>query len=159
MEATKTKAIVTLSVLLVSSLFLNFYLLNRPTKKIVTTITERDTVITHRVDYDTVWLQNTVYKDRYHYDTLIVENTIYLKDTVNNYFFGEKDYDLSINAMKLENYKLDIHHRDTITLREIQTVKTKERKFSIGVGVGYGYGLKSNSAEPFVGVSITYKLF
>lgn len=150
------------ALLLIMSLAANIALISRPREREVVEITHRDTIVEFRHSTDTIYLKNTIYRDRYHYDTLIVENTVYLKDTLHDYTFKEKEYDLDIRAMKLDSYKLDVHMRDTVRITETNTVTVKENKqrpFTIGVGVGYGVGMQSRQFEPFVGVSINYRIF
>lgn len=158
MEATKTKILYILILLLCISITANVIQCNdKQVETETVTVVERDTIVDIIRDYDTVFVSNTVYKDRYYYDTLIVNNTIYLKDTLMDYSFSERDYDLAVKAMVLDSYKLNIHAKDTIILKE--TVKTKEKKYSVGIGVGIGVGAKTKNVEPFIGISITRKLF
>lgn len=154
-----------LTVILTLSLLSNFYLyfLREPvTKEVKVEVVKKDTVTDVIRDYDTVYVEKTKYKDRYHYDTVHVADKVYVRDTLMNYAFNEKDYDLSVYAVKLDRYKLDIHARDTITFTktEIKTV-VKPKKNLIGLGVigGYGYGFNSKSVEPFIGVGVTLNLF
>lgn len=146
-------------------MMINFYLyfLRPPMiKETKTEIIKRDTIVNTIRDFDTVYVTNTKYKDIYHYDTIHKENKVYIQDTVHNYAFNEKDYNLDINAVRLENYKLDIHTRDTIKYTETvyQTIyKPKKNKIAIGVQGGYGYGFKSRQIEPYVGLGITINLF
>lgn len=151
--------------LLIISLMLNGYLyfLRPPMiKETKTEIIKRDTIVNTIRDFDTVYVTNTKYKDIYHYDTIHKENKVYIQDTVHNYAFKEKDYNLDINAVRLENYKLDIHTKDTIKYTETvyQTIyKQRKNKIAIGVQGGYGYGFKSKQLEPYVGLGITINLF
>ena len=151
--------------LLIISLMLNFYLyfLRPPMiKETKTEIIKRDTIVNTIRDFDTVYVTNTKYKDIYHYDTIHKENKVYIQDTVHNYAFKEKDYNLDINAVRLDNYKLDIHTRDTIKYTETvyQTIyKPRKNKIAIGVQGGYGYGFKAKQLEPYVGLGITINLF
>ena len=143
---------------------LNFYLyfLRQPMIKETTTeVIKRDTIINIKKDFDTVFVSNTKYKDIYHYDTIHHNNIVYVKDTIHNYVFKEKDYDLDINAVRLDNYKLDIHTKDTIKYTETvyQTIyKPKKNYFTLGLSVGYGYGFKSKDVQPFVGITATYNI-
>ena len=151
--------------LLIISLMLNFYLyfLRPPMiKETKTEIIKRDTIVNTIRDFDTVYVTNTKYKDIYHYDTIHKENKVYIQDTVHNYAFKEKDYNLDINAVRLDNYKLDIHTKDTIKYTETvyQTIyKQRKNKIAIGVQGGYGYGFKAKQLEPYVGLGITINLF
>ena len=146
-----------LTILLTISLLTNFYLyfIREPiVKENRIEIIKKDTI----VDY----VAKTVYKDRYHYDTIHIKDKTYIQDTLHNYAFKEKDYDLDINAVRLDNYKLDIHTKDTIKYTETvyQTIyKPKKNKISIGLQGGYGYGFKARQLEPYVGLGITINLF
>ena len=78
-----------------------------------------------------------------------------------SYIPSEKEYDLNINAVKLDNYKLDIHAKDTVKYVETvyQTInKPKKNHFTLGLSVGYGYGIKSKDIQPFVGITATYNI-
>ena len=151
--------------LLIISLMLNFYLyfLRPPMiKETKTEIIKRDTIVNTIRDFDTVYVTNTKYKDIYHYDTIHKENKVYIQDTVHNYAFNEKDYNLDINAVRLDNYKLVIHTKDTIKYTETvyQTIyKPNKNKIVIGVQGGYGYGFNSKQLEPYVGLGITINIF
>ena len=155
---------VLLIILLTISIILNFYLfLRQPMiKETMTEVIKRDTIINIKKDFDTVFVSNTKYKDIYHYDTIHHNNIVYVKDTIHNYAFKEKDYDLDINAVRLDNYKLDIHTKDTIKYTETvyQTIyKPKKNKIAIGVQGGYGFGFKSKQLEPYIGLGININLF
>ena len=158
-------------VLLTISICLNFYLyfLREPLlKEIKTEVIKKDTIVTFKKDFDTVYISQTKYNDIYHFDTIHVTNKltnvekVYIHDTIKNYSFNEKDYDLSINAVKLDNYKLDIHKKDTVKYTETvyQTInKPKKNWITIGINAGYGYGFKSRQLEPFIGLGINFNLF
>ena len=144
---------------------LNFYLyfLRQPIiKETRTEVIKRDTIVNIIKDFDTVYVSKTKYKDIYHYDTIHHNDIVYVKDTVHNYAFKEKDYNLDINAVRLDNYKLDIHTKDTIKYTETvyQTIyKPKRNKITIGVQGGYGYGFRSKQLEPYIGLGININLF
>lgn len=154
-----------LTILLTISLLTNFYLyfIREPiVKENRIEIIKKDTIVDYVKSFDTVYLAKTVYKDRYHYDTIHIKDKTYIQDTLHNYAFKEKDYDLDINAVRLDNYKLDIHTKDTIKYTETvyQTIyKPKKNKISIGLQGGYGYGFKARQLEPYVGLGITINLF
>ena len=154
-----------LTILLTMSLLTNFYLyfIREPiVKENRIEIIKKDTIVDYVKSFDTVYLAKTVYKDRYHYDTIHIKDKTYIQDTLHNYAFKEKDYDLDINAVRLDNYKLDIHTKDTIKYTETvyQTIyKPKKNKISIGLQGGYGYGFKARQLEPYVGLGITINLF
>lgn len=156
---------VLLTILLTVSMCLNFYLyfLKPPMiKETKTEIIKRDTIVNIKKDFDTVYVSKTKYKDIYHYDTIHHNDIVYVKDTVHNYAFKEKDYNLDINAVRLDNYKLDIHTKDTIKYTETvyQTIyKPRKNKIAIGVQGGYGYGFRSKQLEPYIGLGININLF
>ena len=157
-------------ILLTISICLNFYLyfLREPlVKEIKTEVVKKDTVVTFKKDFDTVYITQTKYSDIYHFDTIHVKDQItnvekvYIHDTIKNYSFNEKEYDLDINAVKLDNYKLNIHAKDTVRYTETvyQTInKPKKNHFTLGLSVGYGYGIKSKDIQPFVGITATYNI-
>lgn len=165
MKEKNVKALIILTVILTLSLLTNFYLyfLKEPvTKEVKVEVVKKDTIANVIRDFDTVYISKTEYNDRYHYDTVHVADKVYVRDTIRNYDFKEKDYNLSIYAVKLDKYKLDIHAKDTITYTktEIKTVvKPKKNLISVGIIGGYGYGFNSKSVEPFIGAGITLNLF
>ena len=158
-------------VLLTISICLNFYLyfLREPlVKEVKTEVVKKDTIVTFKKDFDTVYISQTKYNDIHHYDTIHIKDKItnvekvYIHDTIKNYTFNEQDYDLDINAVKLDNYKLDIHKKDTIKYTETvyQTInKPKKNWITIGINAGYGYGFKSRQLEPFIGIGLNFNLF
>lgn len=158
-------------VLLTISICLNFYLyfLREPLlKEVKTEVVKKDTILTFKKDFDTVFVCETKYNDIYHFDTIHVKDKVtnvkkvYIQDTIKNYSFNEKDYDLNINAVKLDNYKLNIHTKDTVRYTETvyQTIyKPKKNWITIGLNVGYGYTFKSKQLEPFIGLGINFNLF
>ena len=151
--------------ILVLSLLTNFYLyfLREPViKKETVEIIKRDTVINFIKDYDTVYVTNTKYKDVYKYDTVHVNDIVYVRDTLYNYEFREPDFSLAVSAVRLDNYKLDIHARDTVTT--VQTIykteyKVKKNMLNIGLQAGYGIGIESKHVEPYIGVGVQINLF
>lgn len=160
-----------LAILLTISICLNFYLyfFREPlVKETKTEVVKKDTVLTFEKDFDTVYITKTKYNDIYHYDTIHIKDKVtnvekvYIQDSIKKYSFNEDEYDLNINAVKLDNYKLDIHTKDTIKYTETiyQTInKSKKNLITIGVNVGYGYTFKSKQLEPFIGLGINFNLF
>ena len=157
-------------ILLTISICLNFYLyfLREPlVKEIKTEVVKKDTVLTFKKDFDTVYITQTKYNDIYHYDTIHVKDKItnvqkvYISDSIKNYTFNENEYDLNINAVKLDNYKLDIHARDTVRyVQTINTVTYKQRsnKPQIGVFGGLGYDIKGKTFGPQIGIGVVLPL-
>lgn len=125
-------------------------------------ITKTDTVIDIIKNYDTVFINNTKYRDIYHYDTIHHNELVYIRDTVHNYRFREPDYTLGINAVRLDNYKLDIHTRDTVTVEHYNTVETivrkKDNRFGLGVYAGMGYDPYNKTFSPNIGLGLTFRL-
>ena len=71
-----------------------------------------------------------------------------------------ENYDITINAIKLNNYQLNIHHTDTITYtKEIIKnvyIKKKQNHFTHGISLGFGYGFINRKPDLFLGYSIQY---
>lgn len=148
------KTITILWAILVISLMLNVYLLTREDKiiekEIVEYVEKKDTVVAIKKEYDTVFVSKTEYVPK------IINDTVYIKDISNEYRFNNSDYDLYVNAVKLNNYKLDIHAKDTITLYETKyiekTVKENKRPFiTHGIQAGVGYGFINKKPDVYVG--------
>ena len=141
------------------------YLWMRPAKEIEKTveIVKTDTIVDVVRDFDTVYIAKTKYKDVYKYDTLYKDSVVYLRDTVHNYQFIQPDYTLNIDAMKLVDYKLDIHARDTVTLTETHTVEKiiKEKKrFPVQIGLygGMGYDINGKTFGAEIGIGVVVPL-
>ena len=147
------------------SIMLNFYLyfLRQPMiKETMTEVIKRDTIINWNYSTDTVFADKIKYKNKIVYDTIVKDNTVYVKDSAVIHRDSTENYTIDISAVKLDWYKLDITHKDTVTY--IQTVnavtyKPKKNKIAIGVQGGYGYGFKSKQLEPYIGLGININLF
>ena len=147
------------------SIMLNFYLyfLRQPMiKETMTEVIKRDTIINWNYSTDTVFADKIKYKNKIVYDTIVKNNTVYVKDSAVIHRDSTENYTIDISAVKLDWYKLDITHKDTVTY--IQTVnntiyKPKKNKIAIGVQGGYGYGFKSKQLEPYIGLGININLF
>ena len=147
------------------SIMLNFYLyfLRQPMiKETSTEVIKRDTIINWNYSTDTVFADKIKYKNKIVYDTIVKDNTVYVKDSAVIHRDSTENYTIDISAVKLDWYKLDITHKDTVTY--IQTVNTvtykpKKNKIAIGVQGGYGYGFKSKQLEPYIGLGININLF
>ena len=156
---------VLLIILLTMSIMLNFYLyfLRQPMiKETMTEVIKRDTIINWNYSTDTVFADKIKYKNKIVYDTIVKNNTVYVKDSAVIHRDSTENYTIDISAVKLDWYKLDITHKDTVTY--IQTVnntiyKPKKNKIAIGVQGGYGYGFKSKQLEPYIGLGININLF
>ena len=147
------------------SIMLNFYLyfLRQPMiKETSTEVIKRDTIINWNYSTDTVFADKIKYKNKIVYDTIVKNNTVYVKDSAVIHRDSTENYTIDISAVKLDWYKLDITHKDTVTY--IQTVnntiyKPKKNKIAIGVQGGYGYVFKSRQLEPYIGLGININLF
>ena len=156
---------VILIILLTMSIMLNFYLyfLRQPMiKETMTEVIKRDTIINWNYSTDTIFADKIKYKNKIVYDTIVKNNTVYVKDSAVVHRDSTENYTIDISAVKLDWYKLDITHKDTVTY--IQTVnntiyKPKKNKIAIGVQGGYGYGFKSKQLEPYIGLGININLF
>ena len=154
------KGIIILILLLIASIGLNIYQWNRPEKEKTVEIIKTDTVLAIRKEFDTVFINNTKYKDVYKYDTIHHNQLVYIRDTVHNYEFRESDYTLGINAVRLDNYKLDIHTKDTVTVTNTVTTIVKEKRKPLGFGVfaGPSYDPVNKSFGLSVGCGLTFSL-
>ena len=143
---------------------LNFYLglLKTPTiKETKTEIIKRDTIIDWKYSTDTVYFDRIKYKNNIVYDTIHHNDIVYVRDTAVVHRDSTENYTIDISAVKLDWYKLDINHYDTVTY--VQTVnntiyKPKKNNFTLGLSVGYGYAIKSKDLQPFVGITATYNI-
>ena len=119
---------------------------------------KKDTIIDVVRDFDTVYIAKTKYKDVYKYDTLYKDSIIYLRDTVHNYKFIQPEYTLGIDAMKLVDYKLDIHAKDTVTVEHWNTtiVKKKTNPLGFGIFAGPSYDPINKTFGLSVGAGITF---
>ena len=150
--------------LLIISLMLNFYLyfLRPPMiKETKTEIIKRDTIVNWNYSTDTVYFDKIRYKNKIVYDTIVKDNIVYVKDSAVVHRDSTENYTIDISAVKLDWYKLDITHKDTVTY--VQTVNTvtykpKKNHFTLGLSAGYGYGIKSKDIQPFVGITATYNI-
>lgn len=139
------------------SLIFNVYLLTREDKiiekEIVEYVERKDTVVSIKKEYDTVYVKKP------EYITKIINDTVYIRDISHEYRFNHSDYDLYVNAVKLNNYKLDIHAKDTITLYQTKFIEKtlKENKRPLithGIQVGAGYGLINKKPDVYVGYGL-----
>ena len=126
-----------------------------------------DTIVV--VERDTMTIRERVKQWQYHYDTICVHDTIYVADVPQVYTDITPDYRLSVNAVKMYDYSLDIYRADTFT-RYVPQVPSGDTKQSrrgrfgqsivVGLQVGYGLGVQPATMqarfEPYVGVGITY---
>ena len=155
------KLIYILSILLIISLSLNIYYYNKgrssdyKLEKEYITVQKRDTIVEYKYRTDTIYntKTNTEYKYLTRNDTVYIENKpeIY-KDSTDN-------YDITIQSVKMDWYKLNIHHRDTITYTKeiIKNVYNKKKQhFNHGITLGVGYGVWNQKPDLFIGYSVMY---
>ena len=141
------------------SIMLNFYLyfLRQPMiKETSTEVVKRDTIINWNYSTDTVFAGEIKYKNKIVYDTIVKNNTVYVKDRAVVHRDITKNYTIDISAVKLDWYKLDITHKDTVTyIQTVNTVTYKPRsnKPQIGVSGGLGYDIKGRTLGPEPGIA------
>ncbi len=132
----------------------------RATEKTIE-IVKTDTIVDWKYSTDTVYFSKIKYKDKIVYDTIIKNDIVYIRDSAVVHRDSTSDYTIDISAVRLDWYKLDISHRDTITYTQTiyETVyKKRNNKPQIGVYGGLGYDVKGKSFGPEVGVGIVVPL-
>ena len=150
-----------ISILLIISLSFNVHQCNRKRDKEYVNnekeviVEKTDTIIDYMYKTDTIYntKTNTEYKYITKNDTAYIENKpeIY-KDSTDN-------YDITIQSVKMDWYKLNIHHRDTITYSKeiIKNVYNKKKQhFNHGITLGVGYGVWNQKPDLFIGYSVMY---
>lgn len=120
------------------------------------------------IERDTLTMYERIEHIRHHYDTIVVNDTVYVRDEPQRYADSTADYRLSINAVKLYDYTLDIYRADTFTqyIPKVPSEPTKRGSFgqSLVLGLQVGYGLVVSPAtmqarfEPYIGIGLTYGL-
>ena len=152
------KLIYILSIILIISLALNVHQCN--SKKDVVEIEKEvivekcDTIIQTKLKTDTIYFNDIQYK------AINVRDTVWIEAKNREYKDSTEDYDITINAVKLNNYQLNIHHTDTITYTNeiIKNVyiKKKQSHFNHGISLGVGYGVFNKRPDLFIGYSVMY---
>ena len=151
-----------ISILLIISLSFNVHQCNRKRDKEYVNnekeviVEKTDTIVEYKYSTDTIYntKTNTEYKYITRNDTAYIENKpeIY-KDSTDN-------YDITIQSVKMDWYKLNIHKRDTITYTKeiIKNVYTKPKKQHLnhGITLGVGYGVWNQKPDLFIGYSVMY---
>lgn len=161
---TKSKQILTLSIILMVSIIINFgmavhigYCHHKTPNTIVKTEIKFDTIIDFKYNTDTVYVKENETK----YKTIIVNDTTYIEDRGHDYNFSNDVYTLSANAVKLNWYNLEIHKKDTVQFtKQVEIpiyVKPKKSHFYYGVGIGYGYGITSKKFDVYAGFNVGFK--
>ena len=155
------KLIYILSIILIISLALNVYQCNR--KKNVAEIEKEvivekcDTIIQTKLKTDTIYFNNIQYK------TINVKDTVWIEAKNREYKDSTEDYDITINAVKLNNYQLNIHKRDSIQyenkiIKETIVKKEKQNPFGVSLFLGPGYDLYNKQMGVSVGIGLTFRI-
>ena len=155
------KLIYILSIILIISLALNVYQCNR--KKDVAEIEKEvivekcDTIIQTKLKTDTIYFNNIQYK------TINVKDTVWIEAKNREYKDSTEDYNITINAVKLNNYQLNIHKRDSIQyenkiIRETIVKKEKQNPFGVSLFLGPAYDLYNKQMGVSVGIGVTFRI-
>ena len=149
-----------ISILLIISLSFNVHQCNRKRDKEYVniekevTVEKTDTIIQTKLKTDTIYFNDIQYK------TINVKDTVWIEAKNREYKDSTEDYDITINAVKLNNYQLNIHKRDSITYTKeiIKNVYTKPKKQHLnhGITLGVGYGVWNQKPDLFIGYSVMY---
>ena len=155
------KLIYILSILLIISLSLNIYYYNKgcssgyKLEKEYITVQKRDTIVEYKYRTDTIY--NTKTNTEYKY--LTINDTVYIENKPEIYKDSTDNYDITIQSVKMDWYKLNIHQRDTITYTKeiIKNVYNKKKQhFNHGITLGVGYGVWNQKPDLFIGYSVMY---
>lgn len=157
------KLIYILSILLIISLSLNIYYYNKgcssdyKLEKEYITVQKRDTIVEYKYNTDTIYFNDIQYK------TINVRDTIWIEAKNREYKDSTEDYDITINAVKLNNYQLNIHKRDSIQyenkiIRETIVKKEKQNPFGISLFLGPAYDLYNKQMGVSVGIGLTFRI-
>ena len=155
------KLIYILSILLIISLSLNIYYYNKgrssdyKLEKEYVTVQKRDTIVEYKYRTDTIY--NTKTNTEYKY--LTINDTVYIENKPEIYKDSTDNYNITIQSVKMDWYKLNIHHRDTITYTKeiIKNVYNKKKQhFNHGITLGVGYGVWNQKPDLFIGYSVMY---
>lgn len=121
-----------------------------------------DTLIV--VKRDTVKVVKKV--KEYRYDTVVVDNSVYIRDSLQHYIDSTDTYKIDIEAVRLDNYKLDVYRSDSLMHITDSVFIYKEKKdswwknrFVVTAGVGAGYGLINKNFDCYVGVGVGIRLW
>ena len=149
------KTITILWAILVISLMLNVYLLTSKDKiiekEIVQYVERKDTVVVFKHETDTLYLEKLITKN--------VVDTIHTNDTTVLYNYSDSVIDIKMQAQRLDWFKYNVHHKDTITLYETKYIEktVKENKKPLithGIQVGAGYGFINRKPDVYVGYGV-----
>ena len=150
-----------ISILLIISLSFNVHQCNRKKDKEYANIEKEvivektDTIIDYMYKTDTIY--NTKTNTEYKY--LTINDTVYIENKPEIYKDSTDNYDITIQSVKMDWYKLNIHHKDTITYTKeiIKNVYNKKKQhFNHGITLGVGYGVWNKRPDLFIGYSVMY---
>ena len=151
-----------ISILLIISLSFNVHQCNRKRDKEYVnvekevTVEKTDTIVEYKYKTDTIY--NTKTNTEYKYIT--INDTAYIENKPEIYKDSTDNYDITIQSVKMDWYKLNIHKRDTITYEKeiIKNIYTKPKKqhFNHGITLGVGYGVWNQKPDLFIGYSVMY---
>lgn len=150
-----------ISILLIISLSFNVHQCNRKKDKEYVNVEKEvivektDTIVNFKYITDTIY--NNKKDTEYKYIT--VNDTTYIESKPEIFKDSTDKYDITINAVKLNNYQLNIHQTDTIFYEKeiIKNVYNKRKQhFNHGITLGVGYGLWNQKPDLFIGYSVMY---
>ena len=130
-------------------------------KETKTEIVTKDTIVNWKYSTDTVFADKIKYKNKIVYDTIHHNDIVYVKDTAVVHRDSTENYTIDISAVKLDWYKLDITHKDTVTyVQTVNTVTYKPRsnKPQIGLYGGLGYDVNGKTFGPEIGIGVVLPL-
>ena len=159
------KLIYILSILLIISLSLNIYYYNKGRssdynlEKEYITVQKRDTIVEYKYKTDTIY--NTKTNTEYKY--LTKNDTVYIENKPEIYKDSTDNYDITIQSVKMDWYKLNIHKRDSIQyenkiIRETIVKKEKQNPFGVSLFLGPGYDLYNKQMGVSVGIGLTFRI-
>lgn len=150
-----------ISLLLVISLAFNVHQCNRKKEKEYINVEKE--VIVEKTDtiVDYIYKTDTIYnvKKDTEYKYITQNDTVYIENRPEIYKDSTDKYDIEIQSVKLDWYKLNIHHTDTITYEKeiIKNVYNKKKQhFNHGIQIGIGWGVWNRKPDLFVGYGIQY---
>ena len=153
----KSKTIVLISILLLTSICLNIYQCREASETVKTTTkieyrtrTVKSPVATSTKDVGQIPVAVKIVS---HTEKDTICDTVYLPRKQTEY--RDSDYTAYVSGYEAKMDSISV--RTKIITNTV--VKTKYRRFNIGVVGGYGYGLNSKTFEPFIGVGVTYNLY
>ena len=150
-----------ISILLIISLSFNVHQCNRKKDKEYVNVEKEVTVEKTDTIIDYIYKTDTIYntKTNTEYKYLTINDTVYIENKPEIYKDSTDNYDITIQSVKMDWYKLNIHHRDTITYTKeiIKNVYNKKKQhFNHGITLGVGYGLWNQKPDLFIGYSVMY---